>query len=257
MHRDAATLTLLGILAASLCAAAAAAAGAGESYREGTRALAAAARGRPQGRRRLADGLRPVVAPAGRDPDRQRSEQRRPAAGPRAGRRRRADPRRRTGRPPSARRRAWPSPAMASRSNRASSARMRTSTRISWPWETSSCSCSGAASGWPCGSRTTAARSAPASPACAGTPSNEDWRIPAKFVAYPTPTKLTFDTIVGERETLDSPGYVTFERGGKTYRLQAARAQGGRLVVRLPRRHQRADDPRRRPAAHHRPAARR
>jgi uncharacterized protein len=60
-------------------------------------------------------------------------------------------------------------------------------------------------------------------------PAKEEWRIPAKFVAYPAPAKLTFDTIVGERETLDSPGYVTFEREGKTYRLQAARVKGGSL----------------------------
>ena len=60
-------------------------------------------------------------------------------------------------------------------------------------------------------------------------PANEDWRIRAKFVAYPAPTKLTFETIVGERETLESPGEATFERGGKTYRLQAARVKGGGL----------------------------
>jgi uncharacterized protein len=60
-------------------------------------------------------------------------------------------------------------------------------------------------------------------------PVKDEWRITAKFVAYPTPTKLTFDTIVGERDTLDSPGYVTFERDGKTYRLQAARTKGGGL----------------------------
>ena len=60
-------------------------------------------------------------------------------------------------------------------------------------------------------------------------PIKEDWRNPARFVAYPTPTKLTFETIVGERETVESPGYATFERGGKTYRLQAARVKGGDL----------------------------
>jgi uncharacterized protein (DUF1684 family) len=60
-------------------------------------------------------------------------------------------------------------------------------------------------------------------------PAKEDWRIRAKFVAYPTPAKLTFDTIVGERETLESPGYATFDRGGKTCRLQAARVKGGGL----------------------------
>jgi uncharacterized protein (DUF1684 family) len=60
-------------------------------------------------------------------------------------------------------------------------------------------------------------------------PAAEDWRIPARFVAYPTPTMLTFETIVGERDTMESPGYVTFERGGKEYRLQAARVKGGGL----------------------------
>ena len=37
-------------------------------------------------------------------------------------------------------------------------------------------------------------------------PVREDWRIPAKFVAYPGPTKLVMDTIVGETEILESPG---------------------------------------------------
>lgn len=60
-------------------------------------------------------------------------------------------------------------------------------------------------------------------------PVDEGWRIRAKFVAYPTPTKLTFETIVGERETLESPGYVAFERGGQEYRLQAAREKAGEL----------------------------
>ncbi len=60
-------------------------------------------------------------------------------------------------------------------------------------------------------------------------PVREDWRIPAKFVAYPTPTKLVMDTIVGESEVEESPGYVTFEREGKTYRLQAAKLKNGGL----------------------------
>jgi uncharacterized protein len=60
-------------------------------------------------------------------------------------------------------------------------------------------------------------------------PASEQWQITAKFVAYPTPVKLTMDTIVGEQDIVDSPGYVTFDREGKSYRLQAARAKGGAL----------------------------
>ncbi len=60
-------------------------------------------------------------------------------------------------------------------------------------------------------------------------PVRQEWRIPARFVAYPTPTKLTMDTIVGETEVEESPGYVTFEREGKEYRLQAAKLKNGQL----------------------------
>jgi uncharacterized protein (DUF1684 family) len=59
-------------------------------------------------------------------------------------------------------------------------------------------------------------------------PVREDWRIAAKFTAYPSPTKLTFETIIGETETMESPGFVTFERGGETYKLLAV-GQGKRL----------------------------
>jgi uncharacterized protein (DUF1684 family) len=54
-------------------------------------------------------------------------------------------------------------------------------------------------------------------------PVEESWRIRAKFEANPTPTRIVLDTIVGEQDSLESPGFVVFERGGKTYRLQAAR----------------------------------
>jgi uncharacterized protein (DUF1684 family) len=60
-------------------------------------------------------------------------------------------------------------------------------------------------------------------------PIRDDWYIKGRFVAYPTPTKLVMDTIVGETEVEESPGYVTFEREGKEYRLQAARVKDGRL----------------------------
>jgi uncharacterized protein len=60
-------------------------------------------------------------------------------------------------------------------------------------------------------------------------PVREDWRIQAKFVAYPTTTKLVMDTIVGGIDEMESPGYVTFERDGKVYQLQAAGQKNGSL----------------------------
>ena len=56
----------------------------------------------------------------------------------------------------------------------------------------------------------------------------EDWRISARFVPAPSPTKIVFDTIIGGQEESNSPGFVEFERDGKTYRLQAA-GEGRRL----------------------------
>ena len=60
-------------------------------------------------------------------------------------------------------------------------------------------------------------------------PIEEGWKVEAKFVPHPLPTKITFDTIVGEQDVLDSPGYATFERDGKPYRLDAASQPDGRL----------------------------
>lgn len=53
-------------------------------------------------------------------------------------------------------------------------------------------------------------------------PIEESWRITAKFIPAPSATKMVFDSVIGEKETMDSPGYAEFERDGKTYRLQAA-----------------------------------
>jgi uncharacterized protein (DUF1684 family) len=60
-------------------------------------------------------------------------------------------------------------------------------------------------------------------------PVRADWRIPGKFVAHEKPTKLVLDTIVGETEIEESPGYVAFERDGRVYRLEAARTRTGAL----------------------------
>jgi uncharacterized protein (DUF1684 family) len=60
-------------------------------------------------------------------------------------------------------------------------------------------------------------------------PPRDEWRIQAVFVPHAVPTKLKMDTIVGETEAMDSPGYVTFDRAGKTYRLDAAGQKNGTL----------------------------
>jgi uncharacterized protein len=51
-------------------------------------------------------------------------------------------------------------------------------------------------------------------------PPDSSWRVRAKFVPWDKPRVLTFDTEVGVKEKDESPGYVTFTRGGKEYRLE-------------------------------------
>jgi uncharacterized protein len=49
-------------------------------------------------------------------------------------------------------------------------------------------------------------------------PVDPAWKIKAKFI--PSPHKVTFDTEVGVKEQDDSPGFVTFTRGGKEYKME-------------------------------------
>jgi uncharacterized protein (DUF1684 family) len=51
-------------------------------------------------------------------------------------------------------------------------------------------------------------------------PVDPSWRIRAKFTAWDTPHTLAFDNTIGQRENEPSPGYVTFTRDGREYRLQ-------------------------------------
>jgi uncharacterized protein len=62
-------------------------------------------------------------------------------------------------------------------------------------------------------------------------PIKEDWRIEAKFVAFPSPSKLVLDNIIGDQEEVESPGYVVFERDGKEYKLQASSSGKGLFIV--------------------------
>ncbi|MBZ5677520.1 MAG: DUF1684 domain-containing protein [Acidobacteriia bacterium] len=52
-------------------------------------------------------------------------------------------------------------------------------------------------------------------------PVDPTWKIKAKFI--PSPHEVSFDTEVGVKEKDDSPGYVTFTRGGQQYKMEAVK----------------------------------
>ena len=70
------------------------------------------------------------------------------------------------------------------------------------------------------GSRTARARSARPSPACTGTTCKDDYRITARYVAYPEPRPIKVPNILGQTESMPSPGYAVFERDGQEIRLE-------------------------------------
>jgi uncharacterized protein (DUF1684 family) len=49
-------------------------------------------------------------------------------------------------------------------------------------------------------------------------PVDPEWKIKATFI--PSPHEVTFDTEVGVKEKDQSPGYVTFTRGGQEYKME-------------------------------------
>jgi uncharacterized protein len=52
-------------------------------------------------------------------------------------------------------------------------------------------------------------------------PVDPSWNIRAKFI--PSPHQVSFDTEVGVKEKDESPGYVTFTRGGRDYKMEAVK----------------------------------
>jgi len=46
------------------------------------------------------------------------------------------------------------------------------------------------------------------------------WRIQAKFTAWPTPHSMVFHNTIGQEESEPSPGYVTFQKDGREFRLE-------------------------------------
>jgi uncharacterized protein (DUF1684 family) len=51
-------------------------------------------------------------------------------------------------------------------------------------------------------------------------PIDPAWKITAKFTAYEKPHTILFDSQNGVKQPMESPGYVTFTRAGKEYRLE-------------------------------------
>jgi uncharacterized protein (DUF1684 family) len=58
-----------------------------------------------------------------------------------------------------------------------------------------------------------------------------DWQIPAKFIAHPPGKTLPIANIIGTTDHIPNPGMVEFERGGKTYRLEALDEGEGTLFL--------------------------
>jgi uncharacterized protein (DUF1684 family) len=51
-------------------------------------------------------------------------------------------------------------------------------------------------------------------------PINPSWKISAKFTPYDSPKTILFDSQNGVKQPMQSPGYATFKRDGKEYRLE-------------------------------------
>jgi uncharacterized protein len=62
-------------------------------------------------------------------------------------------------------------------------------------------------------------------------PIDPAWRIQAKFTPWPAPHNLVFHNTIGQQETEPSPGYVTFQKDGREFRLEAMIDEGKLFFV--------------------------
>jgi uncharacterized protein len=63
-------------------------------------------------------------------------------------------------------------------------------------------------------------------------PVDPAYRFTARYVPYSTPREVEIETTLGDREKLSLDGYVTFQMGGKEYKLDAeTNADGGLFIV--------------------------
>src|SRR5260370_11703391 len=65
-------------------------------------------------------------------------------------------------------------------------------------------------------------------------PADPSWRVVARFEAHARPVSIPITNVLGMTEDQPSPGVVVFERGGKTYRLDALDKGDGSLEVIFP-----------------------
>jgi uncharacterized protein len=62
-------------------------------------------------------------------------------------------------------------------------------------------------------------------------PVDPSWRIPARFMAWPTQHSLTFHNTIGQQESEPSPGFATFQKDGREFRLEAMVDEGKLFFV--------------------------
>jgi uncharacterized protein (DUF1684 family) len=62
-------------------------------------------------------------------------------------------------------------------------------------------------------------------------PVDPSWNIAAKFVPWDKPRTVSYDSVVGEKEVFESPGYVTFQKAGRAYRLEPVIDEGELFFV--------------------------
>jgi hypothetical protein len=62
-------------------------------------------------------------------------------------------------------------------------------------------------------------------------PVDPSWRLSAKFTPWPEKRTITFTTAAGIKESMISPGYVTFSRNGREFRLDPVLDEGKLFFV--------------------------
>jgi hypothetical protein len=62
-------------------------------------------------------------------------------------------------------------------------------------------------------------------------PVDPSWRIQAKYTPWPVPHSLTFHNTIGQEESEPSPGYVTFRKDGREFRLEPMLDEGQLFFV--------------------------
>jgi len=62
-------------------------------------------------------------------------------------------------------------------------------------------------------------------------PVDPAWRIRAKFTAWDLPHSIAFTNTIGQKENEPSPGYVTFKKDGREYRLEPTLEDGTLFFV--------------------------